>query len=96
MTEEKFIFSSGLKKRLIGFGVAGLVLLAIGIILLLTGGGHHAEGHEAAAAGAHHEFHWYQRLYANLWINNVYFTASPSSGYFLWLSIMWPMRAGRL
>jgi hypothetical protein len=82
MAEEKFVFSSGLKKRLIGFGVAGLVLLVIGILLLLTGGGHHTEGQEAAAAGAHHEFHWYQRLYANLWINNVYFTGISIIGVF--------------
>ncbi len=82
MVEEKFEFSSGLKKRLIGYGVAGLVLLALGIILLLTGGGHHAEGHEAASAGAHHEFHWYQRLFANLWINNVYFTGISLIGVF--------------
>src|SRR5690606_4951183 len=83
MAEERFEFNSRLKKRLIGYGVAGLVLLVIGIILLLTGGGHHAEGQEAAAAGAHHEFHWYQRLYANLWITIVYLTGIAFIGVFL-------------
>ncbi len=93
MTEEKFEFGTPLRKRLFIFGGVGVLLLVIGILLLMFGGGH-GSGHEAAAeAGAHHEFHWYQRLYANLWINNLYFTGIAIIGVFF-VAVNYVARAG--
>ena len=82
--EEHFNFSSAIKKSLFIIGGIGLVLLIIGVIMLLFGGGgHEAEaGHAAAGEAGHAEFHWYQRLFANLWINNVYFTGIAIVGVF--------------
>ena len=90
LNEERFDFSSGIKKSLFIVGGVGLALLVIGIIMLLVGGGgHEAEAGHAAAVGVgeageagHAEFHWYQRLFANLWINNVYFTGLAIIGVF--------------
>lgn len=45
------------------------------------GGEHQAEGHEAAAAG-HEAATWAQRLFVNLWMNNVYFTGIALIGTF--------------
>ncbi|SDK39022.1 hypothetical protein SAMN05421823_102619 [Catalinimonas alkaloidigena] len=52
--------------------------------------------HEAAAAhegGAHHEFHWYDRLWANVWLNNVYFAGLAIIGVFF-LTIQYVALAG--
>lgn len=43
---------------------------------------HAADAHGAAAHGAGHEFHWYQRIYANIWMNNVFFTGLAIVGVF--------------
>jgi hypothetical protein len=62
----------------------GLVLLIAGIFITMnSGGGHHGGGHEeAAAAGGHHAITWVNRLFANLWLNNVYFTGIAVVGLF--------------
>ena len=88
--DQHFDFSPTLKRSLFIIGGVGLILMVVGIIAaLLGGGGHEAEaGHAAAEAGVaapetgHEEFHWYQRLFANLWINNVYFTGIAIIGVF--------------
>lgn len=67
--------------------VIGAVILGIGIILAMTGG--HHEGAEAEA----HPFHWYERLYANLWINNVFFTGIAIVGVFFF-AIQFAAQAG--
>ena len=41
----------------------------------------------------HSEFHWYDRLYASLWINNVYFTGLAIIGVFF-LAIQYAAQAG--
>jgi hypothetical protein len=49
--------------------------------------GPHAEGtHGAdhAAAGGHEEYHWTKRLFANLWINNVFFGGLALVGVFFY------------
>ncbi len=82
--KEHFNFSAT-KKTLMIIGGVGLLLFIIGIVSLLFGGGHEAEaGHASAELGeaGHAEFHWYQRLFANLWINNVYFTGLSIIGVF--------------
>ncbi len=68
MAEETFEFTAKTKKNLFIFIAVGAVLALLGIFSISMGGGHHELEGEAG-----HAFHWTQRLYANLWINNVYF-----------------------
>jgi hypothetical protein len=86
--DQEYEFTSESKRSLmIGIGV-GAVLVAIGAWMLATGVGEHA--HEAAAHGsenaagheAGHEFKWTTRLWANLWLNGVYFTGISVIGVF--------------
>lgn len=95
MTSENFEFTAGLKKKLIILGITGLVLTAIGAILLALGGGDHAgeAAHAAAGHGEHGAFHWYDRLYSNLWINNVYFTGLGIIGLFF-VALQYAAQAG--
>ncbi len=52
-------------------------------------------GHEPAAEGGEHhsEYKWYKRLYANLWINNMYFMGIGIIGLFFF-AIQYVARAG--
>lgn len=85
--EQEYEFTGESKRRLlIGIGV-GAVLVAVGAWMLANGVGEH--GHEAAHAGhgaaAHegeHAFKWTTRLWANLWLNGVYFTGVSVIGMF--------------
>ena len=67
-------------------------MIVIGIAALMMGGGH---GHEAVTehGAAGHEFHWSQRLFANLWINNVYFIGLGIIGIFFF-AVQYAARAG--
>lgn len=67
--------------------VIGAVLLVAGIVSAMMGG--HGHGEEAAG----HAFHWYQRLYANIWINNVYFVGIAVIGVFFF-AIQYAAQAG--
>ena len=90
--EERFQFTSAIKKQIFIWGAVGLGLLILGIILsALGGGGHEAQG--AAVEGGHHESHWYDRMFANLWINNLYFTGLAVIGIFF-TAINYVSRAG--
>ncbi|MBW3468940.1 quinol:cytochrome C oxidoreductase [Arthrospiribacter ruber] len=85
--DQKFEFTAALKKSIMTVLVIGAVILAIGIITAMLGGGHdHAEGGD-------HGYHWYQRLFANLWINNVYFTGIAVIGVFFF-AIQYAAQAG--
>jgi hypothetical protein len=90
MSAEQFIFTAKDKKRLMIYALAGLVLLAVGLIALSTGG--HGHGHGEHADSGHH-FHWIYRLWVNLWINNVYFTGLALVGV-LFLAIQYAAQAG--
>jgi len=68
--------------------VIGAILLGLGIVLAMTGG-HHEETGEVGG----HAFHWYERLYANLWINNVFFTGIAIVGVFFF-AIQFAAQAG--
>jgi len=92
MTEERFEFTSAAKKRLIITLIVGLVVLAVGIMMLSSGGGHDAHGTEAAAEGGH-SYHWMQRIWANLWINNVFFAGISVIGVFF-VAIQYAAQAG--
>ncbi len=87
--EQRFDFTAATKKSIMTVLVIGAVLLGIGIILAMTGGGHHEEAGEAGG----HAFHWYERLFANLWINNVFFTGIALVGVFFF-AIQFAAQAG--
>ena len=93
--DEKFVLPSKGKNVLLSFIVAGAVLFVLGILLLINGShgeAHHAmasaAGHADAAAhghglsDAHGSFNWVSRVWATLWINNVYFTGVSLVGLF--------------
>src|SRR5690606_34933031 len=91
MVEEKFIFTAGTKKKITITAVSGFILLVIGI-LLLAFGSHNGHGAEAGEA-ADHGFHWSKRIWANLWINNVYFTGIAIVGVFF-VALQYVAQAG--
>lgn len=86
--DQKFDFKSSTKKSILLVLAIGISLLAIGMLLSMFGGGHEAEATDAA-----HAFHWYERLYANIWINNVYFTGIAIVGVFFF-AIQYAAQAG--
>jgi len=82
--DEQFEFTGESKRRLlIGVGV-GVALVAIGSYLLASGVGEHT--HEVAgagdAAGEGHHYKWTTRLWANVWLNAIYFTGASVIGMF--------------
>jgi hypothetical protein len=91
MSQEVFVFTKSTKKRLLVLGLAGILLIVIGILILAFGGhGHEVDTtHEATG----HAFHWTQRLYADLWINNVYFIGLAITGV-LFFAIQYAAQAG--
>jgi hypothetical protein len=90
MVEERFEFTSNTKRNLIIFIAVGLVLSVLGIVLMNAGGGHDEAGH---AAEGHHAFHWTKRLFANLWINNIFFVGLALVGV-LFFAIQYAAQAG--
>ncbi|RAI90200.1 quinol:cytochrome C oxidoreductase [Algoriphagus yeomjeoni] len=86
--DQKFDFTAATKKSVFTVLGIGAALLVIGILMAMFGGGH---GEAAEAEG--HAFHWYERLYANLWINNVYFTGIAIIGVFFF-AIQYAAQAG--
>ena len=82
--EEKFVFTPSLRNKFVYTILAGVLFLALGIFLLVNGEshGHAAEHGEAVAHGGEHAFHWTQRLFATLWVNNVFFTGIAVIGVF--------------
>ena len=86
--DQKYEFSAGLKKSIFVVLGIGAAILLIGIIAAMTGGHDHGHGEEAG-----HAFHWYHRLFANIWINNVYFTGIAVIGVFFF-AIQYAAQAG--
>lgn len=83
--DEQFEFTAESKRRLlIGIGT-GVALVAIGAYLLASGAGAHETGavaHGAGAAEGHEAYKWTNRLWANIWLNAVYFTGASVIGMF--------------
>ena len=84
--DEEFEFTAEAKRRLlIGIGT-GVVLVAIGAYLLASGVGSHETESVAHAGGAHeaghHAYKWTNRLWANIWLNSIYFTGASVIGMF--------------
>lgn len=90
MTEERYVFTSTARKRLFITIVVGVVVLALGM-LLLSMGGHETHGTEASAS--HGDYHWTKRLWANIWINNVFFAGLSLIGVFF-VAIQYAAQAG--
>ena len=88
MTEETFEFKASTRKNLIIFIGVGLLLTVLGIVLLNTGG-----HHDPHAAEGGHGFHWIKRVYANLWIDSVFFTGLALIGV-LFFAIQYAAQAG--
>jgi hypothetical protein len=86
--DQKFDFTSAIKKTIFKVLGIGALLLVIGIAMAMFGGGHN----EAAEAEGH-AFHWSQRFYSNLWINNVYFIGISLVGVFFF-AIQYAAQAG--
>ncbi|BDD10459.1 hypothetical protein FUAX_28910 [Fulvitalea axinellae] len=101
MSEEKFIFTAGAKKKLIIMLVVGVVLTVLGIVMANSGGHGHEEVAAAAGHGAdatHGGGHgggagWLKRLYTSLWINNVYFVGLALVGV-LFVALQYVTQAG--
>ncbi len=88
MSEDKFVFTSDIKKKLLIAKLVGVVLVVIGIMIVAFGG----HGHEETEAAGHH-FHWLHRVWVNLWINNVYFLGISLTGV-LFLALQYASQAG--
>jgi len=86
MIEERLSISKRTSNRFLFMIGLGLVLLIVGIFITMNSagqhGGGHGEEHNAAAAGGHHAITWVNRLFSNLWLNNVYFTGIAVIGLF--------------
>lgn len=88
MSEDKFVFTSDIQKKLLIAKLIGVVLVVVGIIIVAFGG----HGHEETEAAGHH-FHWLHRVWVNLWINNVYFIGISLTGV-LFLALQYASQAG--
>jgi len=85
--DQRFDFTDSVKKVIFILGGIGALLLVIGILSAALSGGHGA-GEEGG-----HAFHWTKRLFANIWINNVYFTGIAIIGVFFF-AIQYAAQAG--
>ena len=95
--KEIFDFNNNLKKNLLYLFLGGLVLSLIGLYQVINSGHGHEEVSQAVdtynSDGGHSKFHWYHRLYSNLWINVVYFLGISISAIFF-VAIQYVSQAG--
>ena len=101
--EDRFDFTQSAKKNLFYLLIGGIVLSLIGVYSVINSGhGHeevsnaldsHASGVDHSEDNLHPEFHWYQRVYSNLWINVVYFLGISISAIFF-VAIQYVAQAG--
>lgn len=80
--DEKFEFTSSARKKIAYVILAGLILLAIGIVFAMNS--HHGDAaHGAAHAAEHHgKADWAMRVIKNLWHNNIFFAGISVMGLF--------------
>lgn len=101
---EKYVFPSELRKKLVmGIGI-GLVLFIIGAVIsylfphhpaahaVHEGAKHVAEGAKETAE-AHHGANWLTRVWANLWVNSLLFTGIAVAGVFF-IAVQYMAKAG--
>jgi hypothetical protein len=85
-TAEHLEVTDGARKTFIYMIVAGVAVLALGLLAAMLGWGeeHHAAGHAAAghAAGGHHEGNpiWLKRVLVSLWHSNLFFVGVSTIG----------------
>ena len=98
--EEFFEFTTEGRKRVIYAFVAGLVALIVGIYLLSKGEheavnavAEHGEHLSGGAAAHHGNYHWTDRIWANIWLNGVFFTGIAVIGMFF-VSLQYLAKAG--
>ncbi len=88
MNKEKYEFTDKLKRKLLIAGIAGVVLVMLGVLILkLTGNA------EAAGMPGESAYNWTQRLITGLWINNIYFIGIALTGLFFF-AIQYVAKAG--
>ena len=82
--KEIFDFNSNIKKNLLYLFVGGVILSLIGLYQVINSGHGHEELSQAVGSSGdgHSQYHWYHRLYSNLWINVVYFLGISISAVF--------------
>ncbi len=105
--EERFEFDGKVKRPIFIILGLGLIFLVIGLTMAVLGGGHEG-GHALIDAATNslasteavdatnaegHGYSWVQRVYANLWINNVFFTGLAIIGVFFF-AIQYVANAG--
>ena len=90
--DEKYEFTGKAKRNIGIVAVVGIIAVAIGVMGLMHGGGHH-EGAEVVEEAGHHGFNWMTRVWANLWINNMYFFGISIIGVFF-LALQYVAQAG--
>ena len=61
--------------------------------MIMNSGHGHEEAVHTSATSSHSEFHWYQRVYSNLWINSLYFIGISVSAIFF-VAIQYSAQAG--
>ena len=92
MVNEVYELKSGAQKKVFLLLGIGLLLLIAGIFMNMGGGhGHGAETHEVASH--HGSALWLKKLYANLWLNNIYFLGIAIIGVFF-VAIQYVAQAG--
>ncbi|GAA4346952.1 hypothetical protein GCM10023185_01670 [Hymenobacter saemangeumensis] len=104
-TAEHVVITDGARKTFITMIVAGIVVLALGLVAAFMGWGeeHHAAAGHAAAAGhdagagasAHHHGspNWLKRVIVSLWHSNVFFVGISVVGT-VWMAIQYVAYAG--
>ena len=97
--DEQFVFTASARKKLLILAAIGAVLVLIGVYFMAAGGHGHEVAHAADGHGAHggedhgHGYHWIKRVWANLWLNGVFFTGVSVAGMFF-LSYNYLAQAG--
>src|SRR5690554_7693872 len=102
MAEEQFQFTASAKKKLFIVAIVGFVLLILGIFIANSTGQANEVTHGAQTEqlvdnhGGEHSgdgYHWSKRVFANLWINNMYFVGIAILGVFF-IAIQYVSQAG--
>ena len=121
MSQDMFVVSAGLKKKIFITIIVGVVLFVAGVLIGETGGHHghevaeathemvegahdathavaeeghgHAKAHEADGHDSHGGGSFITRVWANLWINNVYFSGIALIAVF-WIAVQYVAEAG--
>jgi len=90
--DEKYEFTGKTKRNIGIMVIVGIIAVIVGIFMVKNGGGHH-EGAEVVEGAGHHGFDWMTRVWADLWINNMYFLGISIIGVFF-VALQYVAQAG--